>query len=255
LIVDDVDLSRQAIRVRLQEHKDVEIVGEAGSGPDAVSAVRAFIPDLMFLDIQMPGLDGFEVLESIRSTHVPSIIFVTAHDKYAVQAFQAHALHFLLKPIDDDQFGDALQRARRELANRETREQIARQLEELLTRRSHEWRETRSTPPPVTYFSRFTVRDEEGFRLIKAHDVDWAEAAGNYVVLHVGQRSFLIRVMMSALEAKLDPASFARISRSTIINIARVERLKALWHGDFQVLLRDGTTLRMSRRYRTRLIS
>jgi two-component system LytT family response regulator len=254
LIVDDVDLAREAIRVRLQEHDDLEIVGEASSGLQAASAIRTLNPDLVFLDVRMPGLDGFQVLESAAPSRLPSVIFVTAHDKYAVKAFQAHALHFLLKPIDDDQFSDALQRARQELSSRQTHENVVRRLEEFLKFRAHD---LAADPGPQTskFVSRFTVKDQEGFLLVKTEDVDWVQAAGNYAELHVGKRTFLIRMILGELEEKLDPAAFARISRSAIINIARIARLKPLWHGDFHVLLRDGTTLRMSRRYRRRLIS
>jgi two-component system LytT family response regulator len=254
LIVDDVDLAREAIRVRLQEETDVEIVGEARSGREAVSAIRGLAPDLLFLDIQMPGLDGFQVLESVESNRVPATIFVTAHDKYAVKAFEAHALHFLLKPIDDDQFKESLQRARRELADDQTRKDASRNVADFLASRTEQVSSSLESKPQKTALTRFAVKDRDGILLVRVDEVDWVGSAGNYAELHVGERSFLIRKMLSDLEEELDPLSFARISRSTIVNIGRVQRLRTLWHGDFAVHLKDGKVLRMSRRYRKRLL-
>jgi two-component system LytT family response regulator len=254
LIVDDVALAREAIRVRLQDHKDVEIVGEAESGAEALAAVRRFTPDLVFLDIHMPDLNAFRLLESVRPTRVPLIIFVTAHDKYAVKAFEAHALHFLLKPIGDEQFSEAVQRAREELADTETRDVVGRKLEEFLAARVKDL-STQARGAQPKYITRFTVPDQGGFLFVNVQDVDWVESAGNYAELHVGKRTHLVRMILTELEERLDPVAFARISRSTIININRIQRLKSLWHGDFHVLLNDGTSLRMSRRYRKRLLS
>jgi two-component system LytT family response regulator len=255
LIVDDVDLARDAISVRLREENDIEVVGEASCGRDAVAAIRGLDPDLIFLDVQMPGIDGFEVLEAVRPAHVPSVIFVTAHDKYAVKAFEARALHFLLKPIEDDSFRDALQRARRELSGDGARRVATERMNELLEERARA--ESVVTPPASSQpsaLTRFTVKDREDFLLINAADVDWIESAGNYAALHIDGRSFLIRVVLGELEEKLDPACFARISRSKIVNLERVEKMRPLWHGDFNVILKNGTSLRMSRRYRKRLI-
>jgi two-component system LytT family response regulator len=254
LIVDDVDLAREAIRVRLEEETDVEIVGEARSGCEALSAIRGLEPDLLFLDIQMPGLDGFQVLESLEANQVPATIFVTAHDKYAVKAFEAHALHFLLKPIDDDQFKESLQRARRELADDQMRKDANRNVADFLASRTGPVSPHVESRPQRTALTRFAVKDADGILLVRVDEVDWVGSAGNYAELHVGERSFLIRKMLSDLEEELDPLSFARISRSTIVNIGRVQRLRTLWHGDFAVHLKDGKVLRMSRRYRKRLL-
>jgi two-component system, LytTR family, response regulator len=253
LIVDDVSLAREAIRIRLKDENDIEIVGEASSGPEAVSAVRRLAPDLVFLDIKMPELDAFQVLEAIPTDRSPSVIFVTAHDKYAVAAFRAHALHYLLKPIDDDQFSEALQRARRELESEETRRDASHQVAAFLASRARESDSApnrKLDPAPLT---RFAVKDRDGFILVRVEDVDWIESAGNYAELHVQKRRFLVRMILSELEERL-AGSFARISRSTIVNISRVQRVRTLWHGDYQVVLADGTALRMSRRYRKRLI-
>jgi two-component system LytT family response regulator len=254
LIVDDVSLAREAIRVRLREEDDIEVVGEASSGSDAVSAIRRLTPDLMFLDIQMPELDAFQVLESIPAGQSPSVIFVTAHDKYAVKAFKAHALHYLLKPIDDEEFNEALQRARSELENEETRRDASQHVAAFLASRVHDAAPAHAGKPEPLPLSRFAVKDGDGFLLVKVEDVDWIESAGNYAQLHVHGRRLLVRMVLSELEDRLASASFARISRSIIVNIGRVQRVRSLWHGDFQVVLTDGTALRMSRRYRKRLI-
>jgi two-component system, LytTR family, response regulator len=254
LIVDDVDLAREAIRIRLRDEPAIEVVGEASSGPEAVSAVRALAPDLLFLDIQMPGMDAFQVLESLQPGSVPSIIFVTAHDKYAIKAFEAHALHFLLKPIDDDQFKEALRRARRELADDEARDHAGRNLAHLLESRAAELLHTLVKQAKPNHLTRLAAKDHGDFMLINVEDIDWIESSGNYAELHAGGRTFLLRMIFSDLEEKLDPASFARISRSAIVNISRIQRIKSLWHGDFQAVLKDGSVLRMSRRYRKRLL-
>jgi two-component system, LytTR family, response regulator len=237
---------------------DIQVVGEASSGAEAVTAVRELSPDLMFLDVQMPGLDAFEVLESVRPNGVPSVIFVTAHGKYAVKAFEAHALHFLLKPIEDDQFKEALQRARRELSSEETRSNASRNVGRFLDTREidtlHTANGKAASRAPQRPLTRLAVKDRDDFVLVDLKDVDWIESAGNYAKVHVGGRTFLIRMIFSELEEKLDAVAFARISRSIIVNVSRVQKIKTLWHGDFQVVLKDETVLRMSRRYRRRLI-
>ena len=243
LIVDDVELAREAIRIRLQENKDFEVVGEAGTASEALSLIRKLDPDLMFLDIEMPGLDAFQLLDDLDPSRSPEVIFVTAHDQYAVQAFNSSALHFLLKPINDSQFDEAIRRARDEIGERQAEDVPAeREIVE------------RATDKP-TYWSRLVIKDRDRFILLKTQEVHWIGSATNYAEVHAGTRSYLLRMPISDLESKLDRSSFARISRSTIVNIDYVEEIKALWHGDFEVILKDGVVLRMSRRYRDRLLS
>ena len=240
LIIDDVELARDAIRLRLAETRDFEVVGEAGTGAEADALIRSLIPDLIFLDVQLPDRDGFELLDCLNSPQMPQVIFVTAHDQYALRAFDTDAVHFLLKPIDDDRFQEALDRVRRE---REGRHQLP-------STRLVDWR-----PSPPAYWSRMVVKDGDRFILLKASEVIWVASAANYVKVHTSSRSFVVRMPLAEVETRLDPMNFARISRSTILNIDRVREIRPLWHGDFEVFLQEGIQLRMSRRYRDRLLS
>ncbi len=250
LIVDDVELARDAIRIRLQEHKDFEIVGEASTAAEAASLIRKLVPDLVFLDVHMPGQDAFGLLETLDPAQLPAVIFVTAHDKYAVKAFDSYPLHFLLKPIDDERFENAIRRARDEIGAEKIQRGALKGLmnEALPTDRD-------ALKPKSQYLTRLAIKDHDRFLLLQANEVNWIESAANYVEVHSGGRSFLVRMPISDLESRLNPLHFARISRSTIVNIGQVREIKPLWHGDFEVALKDGAALRMSRRYRDRLLS
>lgn len=242
LIVDDVDLAREAIRIRLNENKDFEVVAEAGTASEALALIRKLDPDLVFLDVEMPGLDAFHMLNDLSSDCTPEVIFVTAHERYAVQAFNSAALHFLLKPIDDNQFDEAVRRARDEIA-------------QTSAENGDRDRESGRTEDKPRYWSRLAIKDHDRFILLKAEEVSWVGSATNYSEVHAGNRSYLLRIPISDLETKLDPLRFARISRSAIVRVEQVQEIKTLWHGDFEVVLKDGTVLRMSRRYRDRLLS
>jgi two-component system LytT family response regulator len=246
LIVDDVELAREAIRIRLRDNKDFEVVGEASTATEAISLIRKLEPDLLFLDVEMPGLDAFQLLDSLEEGRTPEVIFVTAHDQYAVQAFNSSAIHFLLKPINDTQFDEAIRRAREEIA-----ENKAEGESESADRQFSGSGEGNLQQ----YWSRLVIKDHDRFILLKTDDVYWIGSATNYAEVHAGTRTYLLRMPISDLEAKLDPRQFARISRSAIVSIAQVEEIKPLWHGDFEVFLKEGTSLRMSRRYRDRLLS
>jgi len=245
LIVDDVGLAREAIRIRLQDNKDFDVVGEAATAPEALNLIRKLEPDLIFLDVEMPGLDAFQLLDGLQEGRTPEVIFVTAHDQYAVQAFNSSALHFLLKPIDDSQFEEAIRRARDEIAESKAEAESESADSEI----------ARVDQEKPRYWSRLVIKDHDRFILLKTDDVHWIGAATNYAEVHAGTRTYLLRMPISDLEGKLDPRRFARISRSTIVGIEQVEEIKPLWHGDFEVFLKDGTALRMSRRYRDRLLS
>jgi two-component system, LytTR family, response regulator len=270
VIIDDEPLAREGLRVRLGREEDIEIVGEAGDGPSAVDAILSLRPNLVFLDVQMPGFDGFDVVSRIANTHLPTIVFVTAYDRYALRAFEVHALDYLLKPIAHRRFQEALRRARHELGQRErdvvasspsadgardngSLAAVADRLRQLLDERESGAGQSTAADGP-RYAVRFTVRDGERYVLVRVSDVDWAEASANYVRLHVGQRTYQMRTTMSDLERQLDPAQFTRIHRSAIVNLDRVREIRPEWHGEYEVALTTGTTLRLSRGYRDRLL-
>jgi len=271
VLVDDEPLAREGLRVRLGREEDVEIVGEADDGPSAVDTILSLRPDLVFLDVQIPGFDGFDVVARTAATYLPTIVFVTAYDRYALRAFEVHALDYLLKPIAHRRFQEALRRARHELDRRgretaasadgseaESLSAVADRLRRMLDDR--ESAASASTLRPVAgvdsprYAMRFTVRDGERYVLVRVADVDWAEASANYVRLHVGPKTFQMRTTMSELERQLDPGQFTRIHRSAIVNLDRIREIRPEWHGEYEVALVTGATLRLSRGYRDRLL-
>ncbi|MEO8482479.1 MAG: LytTR family DNA-binding domain-containing protein [Acidobacteriota bacterium] len=260
MIVDDEPLARQGLRVRLEREDDIEIVGEAEDGPSAVDAVLRLRPDLLLLDVQMPGFDGFEVVSRTAAEHLPNVVFVTAYDRYALQAFMAHALDYILKPIAHRRFQEALRRARREL-ERDADAESAERLRGLLDARdADEMARVRDlmagavAGPPPSFISRFTVRDGERLLLIRTRDIEWIEAAANYLLLHAGPRAFQVRMTMTDVERRLDPKQFARIHRSTIVNLDRVASIHPEYHGEYRVVLASGQALKVGRAFRDRLV-
>jgi two-component system LytT family response regulator len=247
VIVDDEPLARDAIRLRLQDEKDIELVGEAATGREALAVIGEALPDLVFLDVQMPGIDGFEVLDRVASSWLPIVVFVTAHDRYAIKAFETHALDYLLKPFTRDRFSAALQRARAAFANAGDAP-AHRGIVKLLNDRSRSPAEQAKG-----YLVRFAVKHHRGMRLVRVRDVDYIEACGNYAEIHASGRTNLVRMTMQELEQRLDPSMFVRIQRSTIVQIDRIRDIVSANHGDFDLSLHDGTVLRLSRNYRSRL--
>lgn len=240
LIVDDEPLARRGVAGRLRRQEDVEIVGECGDGLSAIEAIGRLGPDLVFLDIKMPGMDGFDVLRAIPKPQLPAVIFLTAYDQYALQAFDVHAADYLLKPIDDQRFADALDRVRRSLAAPRN-DALTTRLIELLD------------APEQRYASRFAVRLGARIQLVHAEEIDWIAAAGDYVELHSATRSYLLRESLTALERRLDPREFLRIHRSRILRVGRIVELRALENRDYIVKLSDGSEHRSSRTYADRL--
>jgi two-component system LytT family response regulator len=242
LIVDDEPLGRQRLRALLEAENDIEVLGECTDGPSAVVALRQQRPDLLFLDVRMPELDGFGVLEAMGEDRPPGVIFVTAYDKYALRAFEVHALDYLLKPFDRERFQKALERARAQIAQTQTagvNEQLRALLEDARAGKK--------------YLDRVVIKSASRVFFLRVEEIDWIEAAANYLKLHVGQEAHLLRETMNGLEARLDPEKFLRIHRSTIVNIERIQELQPWFHGDYVVLLRDGTKLTLSRGYRQKL--
>ncbi len=229
LVVDDEPLARSNVTVLLRRDPDVDLLGECSSGIEALAQIRCMQPDLLFLDVQMPECDGFDVLELLGSATPPAIVFVTAYDQYALRAFEAGALDYLLKPFDDARFRRALDRAKATLAHG------------TLTR------------PPIS--SRLILKDRGEVLFVKAADIDWIEAANYYACLHVGARTHVLRRSLIELESELDPAQFCRIHRATIVNLERIRSMELNDDGEYQVVLETGARLRLSRRFRRRLQS
>jgi two-component system, LytTR family, response regulator len=260
LIVDDERMARKRLRTLLAADADVDIVGESSNGRDAVSAIQDRAPDLVFLDVQMPELDGFAVVQAVGVTRMPVTVFVTAFDQYALKAFEAHALDYLTKPFDRERFQTSLARAKdqvrlREAANRQLPDAKAEadvdsddsdlkdRLMSLLAglERRHQ------------YAERLMVRSAGRVVFLRVDEIDWIEAAASYVRLHVGRDAHLMHEGITSVAARLDPARFARIHRSTIVNLDRVRELQPWFHGDAVAILRDGTRLQVSRTYRDAL--
>ena len=265
LIVDDEPIARRRMRRLLRLEDDVEVIDDVGSGREAVEAIRRDRPDLVLLDVQMPDLDGFGVVDALGVDQMPPTIFVTAFNEYAVRAFDVHAIDYLLKPFDTDRFRSAFVRARVHLEQRSSAEQgrkIRALLEQVLGQGAVADVEQASagTPPgPVVpaprhrYVDRLMVKHDGRVFFVKATDVDWFEASGNYVRIHTGKVSHLIRETMQRVETQLDPAMFVRIHRAVIVNLDRIRELQPWFAGDYVVILRDGRQLKLSRTYREHL--
>jgi two-component system LytT family response regulator len=240
LIVDDEAVARHRIRRLLAAETDVDIVGECADGACAVRAIANDKPDIVFLDVQMPELDGFEVVMSIAAAERPGIVFVTAFDRYALRAFDVHAVDYLLKPFSRDRFRTALTRAR----DRHARRAADPRVDAFLA----DWHGQRR------YSARVAVRVGEKFVVVRWQDVDWIEAADNYVKLHAGSKEFLLRETLASLEHHLDPERFVRIHRSAIVQVDRIAEIHPATHGDADVVLRTGATLVLTRRWRDRVL-
>jgi len=237
LIVDDEAPARLRLRELLARNPSVVLAGESAGGAEAVEAVRDMRPDLLFLDVQMPVMDGFRVLREIGADRMPVTIFVTAYDRYALDAFEAHALDYLLKPFSDERFAKAVDRAVEHIEMRRSGEIAGRVLTMLHDRES----------------ARLAVRVNGRVVLLKAGEIDWVEAAGVYVELHSARKVYLHRASLGEVETQLGSSRFVRIHRSTLVNLDRVQELSPRSHGEFSVLLADGTELKLSRSYRGRL--
>lgn len=249
LIVDDEPLARRNLRLLLEQDPQIEIIGECRNGKEAVKAIEASRPDLIFLDIQMPEMDGFDVVEQVGAELLQAIVFVTAFDQYALKAFEVHALDYLLKPYDDFRFQQALQRAKSQIETREITK-VSKRLIALLEERESR-RETASQQK--TYLTRLMIKLSNRVVLLKVDDIDWIEADGNYAKLHVGSKAHLLREKMIDLEAQLDPQKFVRIHRSIIVNLERIKELHPHFNGDYIVVLEDGRQLKLSRSRRENL--
>jgi two-component system LytT family response regulator len=242
LIADDEALARKFIRRMLKDDHDVEIVGECSNGKETVAMIRKHNPDVVFLDVQMPEMDGFAVLESVGVERLPEIIFATAYEQYAIRAFELHALDYLLKPFDQARFKDAINHAKERLRSErqnEGRMQISALLESIKNK--------------PQYLDRVMIKASGRITFLSVDEINWVEADDKYVRLHTGNISPMVRQTLSAMEAQLDPAKFRRVHRSALVNVERIKELQPLFSGEHSILLEDGTKLTLSRNYKEKL--
>jgi two-component system LytT family response regulator len=244
LVVDDEPLAREKIRGMAADDAELRVVGECSNGAEAIDAVQTLRPDLILLDVQMPEVGGFAVLEALKDEGLPPVIFITAYDHYAVRAFEFHALDYLLKPFDRERFRAAIDRAKRQI-RRENGGALDARILALLEQMREQPR----------YTERLVVKTGGRVFFLNADEIDWVEAEGNYVSIHAGKKSYLLRETISGIEGQLDPRHFVRIHRSAVVNINRIKELQPWSHGEYHVILHDGTQLTLSRSYRDNLQS
>jgi two-component system LytT family response regulator len=249
LIVDDEPTARDGLRELLSRDPDIEVAGECANGVQAAAAIRRSALDLVFLDVQMPELDGFGVLREVGVGHAPAVVFVTAYDQYALRAFDVHAIDYLLKPFTDERFHEALERAKQQVRQGRLGD-LSRKLAALLDTYGDARDDVAARP---AYLERLVVRSGGKVALLRVEEIEWIDAEGDYVRIHVGKAWHLLRETMKNLEAQLDPRRFVRIHRSTIVNLEIVKELQPFFRGEYVVVLQNGTTLKLSRGYRDTL--
>ena len=242
VVADDEPLARERLRSLLSSEDWLEVVAECQNGTETIETIGRLQPDLVFLDVQMPGCDGFEVIRNIGADRMPTVVFVTAYDEYALQAFEVHALDYLLKPFGKDRFQETLKHARESLERRRAGD-LGRRLLALV----HDLK------PEQQRLDRLVVKSGGRVFFLRTDEIDWIEAAGNYVRLHLGEESHLFRETMNGMESRLDGRRFVRIHRSRIVNTERIKELQPWFNGEYVVILRNGTRLTLSRGYREKL--
>ena len=257
IIVDDEELARQGLALRLAEFDEVEILAQCAGAKEAIAAVAEFEPDVLFLDIQMPGMNGFEMIEEIQADILPLIVFVTAYDAYAIDAFRVHAVDYLLKPVEKERLVDAVATARSHRQQRRAAEDKQRLMDLVIsvTGKSEvavdEMLESNQQSDEA--LDRLAIKDGAEVTFVPVKDIDWIDAAGDYMCVHVGSDTHIMRTTMKQLESRLDPRVFQRVHRSTIVNLERVEKLSSHINGEFHLILRGGATLKMSRSYKDKV--
>lgn len=255
LIVDDEPHAREGIRIRLQDAPSIDIIGECSSGLEALEAIHTLKPDLVFLDIQMPGMNGFEIVQKIGIEPVPIIIFVTAYDSYAVKAFEYHALDYLLKPINDKRFKDMIKSVLSEVSHRNlekysnTLRSLVNDYFEKIENNDEEPKSDKGKTNDV-YLSRFMIKTKDYISIVPSNEIEWIESAGDYVYVHANSKKHIVRETLTFLEKKMDPKKFIRIHRSIIVNIEKIKNLRPNESGDYDVFLHTGAKLKLSRTYR-----
>ena len=254
LVVDDEPLARSGIADLVGRDNELTVVKQCGDGRSAVEAIRTLSPDLVLLDIQMPEMDGFEVIERVGAERMPPVIFITAYDQFALRAFEVHALDYLLKPFDDDRFLAALARTKRAIRDNEVG-QLSQRLLGLLEAAGNQRAPSAGIAPAPgqPYLTRLVVKNAGKVTFVRVDEIDWIEAADYYVRLHVARKSHLLRETMSALEEQLDPARFFRVHRSAIVNLDRLVEIQPYFHGEHVLVLQDGSKLKLSRSRKEKL--
>lgn len=257
IIVDDESLARKGLNLRLKEIQGVEVVGECTNGREAVNAVAELTPDVVFLDIQMPGMSGFDVVSKLQQDDMPMIIFTTAYDQYAIEAFDVHAVDYLLKPIVPERLQEAVDRARSHWAQDGDVTDKQRLLELIISITGKS--ETaiaqllKDHTGVKSYPDKIAIKDGSETTLVETRDIDWVDAAGDYMCIHANGQTHVMRVTMKELEAQLDPANFQRVHRSTIVNLDRVTKVSSHMNGEFHLILNNGASIKMSRSYKEKV--
>ena len=249
LIVDDEPLAREGVALHLQAEKEFTIIGECENGSDAIRAILSLKPDLVFLDIKMPKINGFDVVNAVGSQHMPPVIFLTAYDEYAIEAFNTHACDYLLKPIEKSRFQESLTHAREQILKNAISQRSA-QLTQLLSQTQELSPQPSQQASTVNQNERLVIRANGHVFLLKSEDIYWIEAEGDYVTVHTPKKSHLVRETMKNMENRLHEQGFQRVHRSCIVNLSYVSELISVDSGDYQIILRDNTTVKLSRNYR-----
>jgi two-component system LytT family response regulator len=257
IIVDDESLARKGLKMRLAETAGVEVIGECSNGREALNAVAELQPDLLFLDIQMPGMSGFDVIANLQQDNMPLIVFVTAYDEYAIEAFDVHAVDYLLKPIDNDRLQEAVDRAisHRSADGAVTDKQRLLELIISITGKSENaiTQLLKDHTGVKSYPDKIAIKDGGETTLVQTEDIDWVDAAGDYMCIHANDETHVMRITMKDLEDQLDPANFQRVHRSTIVNLDCVTKVCSHMNGEFHLLLKNGASIKMSRSYKEKV--
>lgn len=257
IIVDDESLARKGLRMRLEALDGIDVVGECANGREALNSVAELEPDLLFLDIQMPGMSGFDVVSKLQQDNMPLIVFVTAYDEFAIEAFDVHAVDYVLKPVDEDRLKEAVDRARRHKEQDGAVTDKERLLELIISITGKS--ETaiaqllKDHTGAKSYPDKIAIKDGGETTLVQTADIDWVDAAGDYMCIHANDETHVMRITMKELEAQLDPANFQRVHRSTIVNLDRVTKVCSHMNGEFHLILNNGTSIKMSRSYKEKV--
>ncbi len=258
LIVDDEALARRGLQLRLDKYEDVNVVGQCSNGREALTAIPELDPDLVFLDIQMPGIDGFDVVRQLQGDEMPLVVFATAFDQYAIKAFDVHAIDYILKPVDEEHLERALLRAREQLTQKNNASDKQRLLDVIgdITGKApaemEKWLE-KGEEIVRPYPEKIAIKDAGDITLVPVADIEWVDAAGDYMCLHANDQIHVMRITMKQLEEQLDPGLFQRVHRSTLVNLAQVEKICSHINGEYHLILKGGERLKMSRTYKDKI--